>query len=287
MSIRNPSVAGFFYRSDKKGLEEEIVSCFQSDIGPGSLPKPAVKGKREVIGLIAPHAGYIYSGPVASHGYKYLAEDGLPDVFVIVGPNHTGIGSGVSLFFEGVWRTPLGDVKVDDVLSSRIVSNSSLIDRDITGHIHEHSIEVQIPFLQYIYALARKSFEIVPIVMLMQDLSTSIEVGEAIGRAIEGYEKDVVILASTDFTHYEPQQSAYDKDMRVIDRILNMDSRGVIESVQRYGVSMCGYGPVSTLLATSKVLGATSVRLLKYATSGDVTGDKSSVVAYASIVITK
>ena len=287
MSIRNPSVAGYFYKADKKGLEDEIVACFESEIGPGSLPHTNGDYSYNLIGLISPHAGYIYSGPVASHGFKYLAEDGLPDVIVIIGPNHTGIGSGVSIFYEGVWRTPLGDVKVDENLSELIMSNSSLIDRDITGHVHEHSIEVQIPFLQYIYALNKKSFEIVPIVMLMQDLTTSREVGEAVGRALYDYNKSAVIIASTDFTHYESQRSAYNKDMKVINRILELDTEGVIQEVHKYNVSMCGPGPVTALITASKILGAHSAKLLKYATSGDITGDLSSVVAYASIAITK
>jgi|Deesub1362B_J571_1020462.scaffolds.fasta_scaffold00004_300 hypothetical protein len=287
VKIRNPAVAGYFYKSDRQELHDEINSCFSSRLGPGPISDVNIARERKVIGIISPHAGYIYSGAIAAHGYRFLAEDGLPESFIILGPNHTGVGSGVSIYPKGIWRTPLGEVEVDSQLSELIISNSSLIDIDISGHLYEHSVEVQVPFLQYIYELAGKSFKIVPIVLLMQDLSTAKEVGDALAKAILSYSKNVVMIASSDFTHYESSESAYNKDMKVIDRILNLDPDGVINCVYQYRVSMCGYGPVAAVLVASKALGAKDVKLLKYATSGDVTGDKSNVVAYASIVITK
>ncbi len=278
--IRSPAVAGYFYDSDPKALVHRIEESFKSPIGPGSPPKLNPEGERRIISLISPHAGYVYSGPVAAHGYLSMAEDGKPDLIVLIGPNHTGYGSGVSIMDSGSWKTPLGVVDIDEEMAKEIMRHSTIIDSDELAHVREHSIEVQIPFLQYVLG----DFEIVPIAMLMQDLNTSREVGEAIAKALG--KTNSIIVASTDMTHYEPRSQAENKDKAVIEAILELDEERLINTIYGLNVSVCGYGPVAATITASKILGASNANLLKYATSGDVTGDLQSVVGYASLKMT-
>ena len=280
-SIRFPAVSGLFYPSSKDSLIKQIENCFLSHIGPGSLPRLNPEGKREIVALVVPHAGYMYSGPVAAHSYFSLAEDGKPEIIVILGPNHTGIGSGVSIMISGKWRTPLGDVEIDEDTAKTIVEKSKFVDIDELAHTHEHSIEVQLPFLQYVL----RDFKFVPICMMMQDLRTSRDVGEAIASSIK--DKNAIIIASTDLTHYEDQKSASIKDRSVIESILSLDEEKLERIITEMNVSMCGPGPVAAAIYAAKLLGAKSAYLLKYATSGDITGDYSSVVGYTSIKIVK
>ena len=281
MKIRFPRTAGTFYDARPEALRKQVEDCFSHTLGVGSLPRLREDGPRKVLALISPHAGYMYSGPVASHAYHRLAEDGRPNVFIILGPNHTGFGSGVSLMVEGAWRTPLGDSMVDSEVAAQIVKASTLMDVDEQAHRFEHSIEVQLPFLQFIYGTVR----IVPICFLMQDLETSREVGEAIAEAVKGL--NAVIIASTDLTHYEPQRVASVKDHRVIEAIQGLQEATVQEVVESNSVSMCGPGPVMATLVAARRLGAQKADLLCYKTSGDITGDYGSVVGYASLLFTK
>ena len=276
--IRYPSQAGSFYAGSTEALKRQVESCFTHRFGPGTIPKVAEEGPRRILGLVCPHAGYVYSGPVAAHSYHHLASDGRADVFVILGPNHYGVGSGLATMDGGVWRTPLGDVEVDTDLAKEIVRVSGLIDPDESAHQYEHSIEVQIPFLQYLYG---SSFRIVPICFRMQDLESSREVGNTLAEVLR--ERNAVVVASTDMTHYEPQRRAEEKDKKAIDAVLKMDERLLYENLQSYNISACGYGPVIALVVAAKKLDARNVELLSYKTSGDITGDKSSVVGYASI----
>jgi len=224
----------------------------------------------------------MYSGPVAANSYHRLALDGRVDTVVIMGPNHYGVGSGLAIVDGGVWRTPLGDVEVDSEVARLIVSESAIVDIDESAHAYEHSIEVQLPFLQYIYG---SSFKFVPICFLMQDLESSREVGQAIARALNG--RNAVIIASTDLTHYEPHRVAVNKDRKVIDAVLKMDENLLYSVLETYHVTACGYGPVAALITAAKILGAEKAELLSYKTSGDITGDKSAVVGYASIALSR
>jgi len=280
--VRYPSQAGTFYAGSSEALKRQIENCFTHRFGPGTIPKVAKNGPRKILGLVCPHAGYMYSGPVAANSYYQLALDGRVDVFVILGPNHYGVGSGLAIMDSGIWRTPLGDVEVDAELAKKIVHESGLIDIDESAHRYEHSIEVQIPFLQYLYG---SSFKIVPICFLMQDLESSKEVGNALAKVLAG--RNAVIIASTDMTHYEPQSRAEEKDKRAINAILKMDEELLYATLESYNISACGYGPVIALIVAAKKLGAKDVKLLSYRTSGDITGDKSSVVGYASISFSK
>jgi len=282
MKIRRPSQAGMFYAGNPEDLKKQIEECFLHKLGPGKIPKVVEDGPRKIVGLICPHAGYMYSGPVAAHAYHRLALDGKPEVFVIMGPNHMGYGSAIALMNEGVWRTPLGDIEIDYETASRILRVSELIDIDETAHKYEHSIEVQLPFLQYLYG---SEFRFVPIVFLMQDLKSSQEVGKALAKALEG--RNAVIIASTDMTHYEPHEQASRKDKLALSAVEKMNEEEFYSIIESYRVSACGYGPVAALIVASRLLGAKKAEILCYKTSGDVVGDYSSVVGYASACFTR
>ncbi len=282
MTIRYPSVAGSWYAGTANSLRKQLEELFTHELGPKNLPLLAKKGSRNLIGLVVPHAGYMASGPIAAHAYYRLAADGKPDVIVILGPNHTGRGSALSIMNEGVWRTPLGDVEIDAEVANRIVGASSIIDVDARAHAYEHSIELQLPFLQYLYG---SEFKFIPICFMMQDLQSSREVGKAVAKALIG--KNGLVIASSDMTHYEPQKIAEEKDKLAIDAILKMDEGNYYHLVEQYGISTCGYGPTIAAITAAKELGAKKTELLCYKTSGDVLGDRSAVVGYASIAFNK
>jgi hypothetical protein len=265
--MRKPAVAGQFYSRNAEGLREELDNCFAGTKGQGLPQLPAV-------GAVVPHAGYTYSGHVAAHVYARLPK---AETFIIIGPNHRGIGSAVSVSSE-TWSTPLGSVEADREFIEKLPKK--IIDTDEDAHRQEHSLEVQVPFLQYAF----KSFRIVPIVMSLQDDETAKEVGEEIAKAMSETKRNAIIIASSDFTHYEPDSAARQTDRQVIEAILEMDVEKMYRRIFEKDASVCGYGPIAAMLnATKKV--ASGGELLEYATSGDVVGDKSSVVGYAGIII--
>ena len=280
MSVRRPAVAGAFYPAQPKRLRDQIESCFTHEKGPGRLPR-GERRPRDILSVVCPHAGYMYSGPAAAHSYLALAEQEKPDSVVVLGPNHTGWGTPVSIMGEGIWETPLGRVKLDSELARAIIDTAGVIDYDETAFLREHSVEVQVPFLQYIYG----EFKLVPICMGYQDLETSREVGEAIHRATEG--RDILVVASTDLTHQEPQASANKKDKMIIDAILAMDEERLQRVVHENRLTTCGYGPVSAALVASRLDGAKKAELLTYYTSGDIIDDHDGVVGYAALKVTK
>jgi AmmeMemoRadiSam system protein B len=275
MKIRKPAVSGMFYAGSARELEEQIEWCYRHELGPGAIPQVNNKGLREIVAIVVPHAGYYYSGPVAAYAYKELAEDGIFDTAVILGPNHTGYGDPVSLWAEGDWSTPLGEVEVNKKLAQRLLGD--VIKADETAHIHEHSIEVQLPWLQYLYGKVR----IVPIAMLAQDIETARIVGKSIGQAGD----NLIVIASSDLTHYEPHSLAMEKDSSVIEAIIALDEEELYERCEKLDCTMCGYGAVAAAIVASKEMKGKKASLLKYATSGDTSGDFSRVVGYGSIVI--
>jgi len=275
MKIRRPAVSGMFYAGSARELEEQIEWCYRHEVGPGTVPRVNSKGLREIVAIVVPHAGYYYSGPVAAHAYKALADDGICDTAVILGPNHTGYGYPVSLWVGDGWSTPLGEVEIDKNLAQKLLG--TVIDTDETAHIHEHSIEVQLPWLQYLY----RKVKIVPITMLAQDLETARSVGKAISQAGD----NSIIIASSDFTHYEPHSVATEKDSLVIESIVALDEEELYRRCEGLGCTMCGYGPVASAIVAAKEMRGKKASLLKYATSGDTSGDFSRVVGYGSIVI--
>lgn len=284
--VRDPVVAGTFYDAEPNRLRKQIEDCFLSKMGPGELPAVNSEGKGEVVGLVSPHAGYTYSGAVASWGMHYLARDQSPALVVILGPNHTGMGAGVSVQTDGLWKTPLGEVAIDSEASKAVLRDSSIAQDDLKAHALEHSIEVQLPFLQYMYG---SGFKIVPVCMLDQTLEASIDVGQAVAKALglAGREGSAVVIASTDLTHYEDHQSAITKDAYVIEAIQDLSPEKLVRAVLHHNISMCGPGPVAAMLFAARELGATSAELLSHQTSGDTGGDYSAVVGYASMVIKK
>ena len=265
--VRNPVAAGQFYPASPVGLKRMIES----------LVDDRAK-KVEAIGLVSPHAGYVYSGAVAG---AVISRIKFKDTFVILGPNHTGRGKAFSIMTEGVWRTPLGDVEVDSELGRRVLASSSYLEEDFAAHQYEHSLEVQVPFLQFF----RPDVMIVPVVLAHASGAIYKKVGRELARAIKESKKGVIILASSDMTHYEPHESAKRKDSQAIEAMLDLDEDKLLKRVDELGISMCGYAPVVSLISAAKELGAKEAELVKYQTSGDTSGDYSSVVGYAGIIV--
>lgn len=280
MRIRRPSVAGAFYPSRPEKLKQVINDCFLHKFGPGKLPSNK-NNDRSITSVVCPHAGYIYSGPAAAHCYFYLAEEKQPETTIILGPNHRGWGSPISMMGEGAWETPLGRTLIDEKTAKKIFNSSNIIDIDDSAHIREHSIEVQLPFLQYIF----EDFKFIPISMGYQDLETCIEIGETIAKVAE--DQDVLIIASSDLSHQESQEVATKKDRLVIEAILEMNEVILQEKVRSNRITTCGYGPISVAIVVSKILGSKNTELLSYYTSGDIIGDYRDVVGYASVKISK
>jgi hypothetical protein len=231
--------------------------------------------------MVSPHAGYVYSGGVAGHGFYALSQGAeRPKVAVIIGPNHRGVGEKVAISREAVWETPLGELRVDIKLGEEVASRSRFARFDDRAHATEHSVEVELPFLQYVFP---EGIDILPIVMLYQDPKISQDLGKAIASSLS--EKQGLILASSDFTHYESQAQAEAKDKKALEAILTLDPPKLAEVIYRENVTMCGPGPVMAMLYATKEWGATKAHLLCYRTSGDVTGDRSQVVGYASVIV--
>ncbi|MBE6490040.1 MAG: AmmeMemoRadiSam system protein B [Methanobrevibacter sp.] len=277
--LRQPAVAGAFYPENPEILKKTIEDCFLGDSGVGEIPKlNTFDGIDYPINIMVPHAGYQYSGAIASHGYCNLVQNGFPEVFIILSPNHTGYGSEVSVFNEGEWITPLGNVKVDDEFANEIISHSDIATADFTAHLYEHSIEVQLPFLQYF----SNDFSIVPITMGSQTFSASSDLAKAIFEASEELKKSYAVIASTDLSHFNNQEKANTVDGYVLEDIEDMNEFKLFEEVIQYNITMCGYGPVMTAISLSKMTDKNDCEILAYGTSGDVTGDLSSVVGYAS-----
>lgn len=292
--IRKPAVAGIFYDNNPENLKRNIEGCFNHKLGPGKIPElGAPRGFEKFInenqsnsrninihGSVVPHAGYIYSGPIAAHAYYKIVENGYPETFIILCPNHTGLGTGISIFNEGKWNTPLGNVEVDDEFANNMILNSNFIDSDISAHTKEHSCEVHLPFLQYF----SNDFKIVPVVMWMQDMETSSDIAKAIVKTAKKLKRSISIIASTDLTHYEPKSVAEKKDKFVLDAISDMDEFALLNAIETHRITMCGYGPTISTIKASRDLGAKKGEILKYVTSGDISGDLSSVVGYCSAI---
>jgi len=282
LEIRKPAVAGSFYASDSKSLNIQIENCFLHRIGPGKIPLVNIKKENNIIGLVSPHAGYMYSGPVAANGFYKIASDGKPDTIIVMGPNHHGFGEDVSIMVEGRWKTPLGELEIDTDIAENILKNSKIIKNDKKAHQYEHSIEVQLPFIQYIFG---EDIKFVPICMTRQDINTDIEIAQSICSSV--VDKNILIIASSDFTHYESQEYAENVDKQAINAILDFNPKKLYDMIYRQNLTMCGPGPITVMLIACKTLGAKKAELLKYATSGDVSGMYDQVVGYASIIIKK
>ncbi len=264
--VREPVVAGSFYPGEESELRRQLSSLIRSDL-------PAEKA----LGAVSPHAGYMYSGSVAG---ELFARIELPDTVVILAPNHTGLGAAFSAWSDD-WRTPLGEVATDHVLLDALHSEFPRLADDRLAHTHEHSAEVQLPFIQYVNPQAK----VVGIVLMSSYLDDLKQLGGAIAEAIRKAEVNALVLASSDMTHYEAQEAAEAKDKQAIDLILALDPDAVWNVVRSKHITMCGIGPVVAMLVGCKRLGASTARLVCYRTSGHVTGDYSQVVGYAAVMV--
>lgn len=283
---RTPAVAGAFYDRDPAALKSAIEQCFTGRFGPGALPRVTEPRVGGILGLVCPHAGYVYSGGAAAQAYAALAQDGLPDTVVILGPNHWGLGEAVAIAAESGWETPFGVVRIDKDTAERIASESRFAEFDDRAHAREHSIEVQLPFLQFV---GGDGVSIVPIAiahlsardaqMVCEDL------GAAIAAAVAG--KSACVIASTDFTHHETAASAHRKDAMAMERIIALDGPGLIRTVYDNSISMCGVTGTGAVLQACRALGATGAHRLAYYTSGDVEPGMAEVVGYGALSITR
>ena len=272
MQIRTPAVAGTFYEADPARLRAQVAGCIAAN-------PPAPAEKQPFIGAVVPHAGLMYSGHVAAAFYIQAA---LPKRFIILCPNHTGFGHFAAINSGGAWRTPFGNAAIDAPLADALTQRTKLLSEDSRAHAREHSLEVQLPFLQQ---LLGDDFTFVPICLGAHRFDYCEEIGEAVAAVVAAQPDPVGILASSDLNHYEDQQSTLRKDQLAIDQVLALDPRELWRTVDELDVSMCGFIPTTTMLIAAKTLGATSARLLKHATSGDINGDYSHVVGYCSVAV--
>jgi len=231
-----------------------------------------------VSAVVCPHAAIMYSGPVAAHSYLHLSRLKDPELIVVVAPNHNGIGSGVSTYSSGEWETPLGRMKVDSAMAEAFAKEAGIVEFDPEAHRIEHSLEVQLPFLQAIYG---NGVPFLPISISFQDYDTTKTLGDALAKVTDG--KKVLFVASSDLTHYEPASQAKEKDAALLKRVEKLDIPGFYETLGARMITSCGFGAIAVVMQVCRSRGCRSGVLLKYATSGDVTGDDSSVVGYASV----
>ncbi|HVR40622.1 MAG TPA: AmmeMemoRadiSam system protein B [Thermoanaerobaculia bacterium] len=269
MYVRPPAVAGAFYEGTADRLRAEVDRCFAAN--------PSAPAKESFIGAVVPHAGLMYSGHVAAALY---ASVDIPKRLIILCPNHTGFGHFAAINREGAWRTPLGDARIDTQLADALIAKTRLLGNDTQAHAREHSLEVQLPFLQ-----ALGDFTFVPICLGAHRFDYAHEIGNAIADVIREANDAIAIIASSDLNHYEDQQATLRKDQLAIDEVLALNPEELWRVVDEFDVSMCGFIPTTTMLIAAKKLGATRAKLIKHATSGDINGDYAHVVGYASIVV--
>ena len=288
--IREPIIAGRFYAAKAGELDKQIQQCFFSKNGPGKLPAKRDKDRR-IFGVIAPHAGYIYSGACAAWAYKEIAESAFPEMFIILGTSHSGLGGTAASMDD--WKTPLGAVKPHRKFMEQLLKYPNFIS-DRLAHVQEHSIEAQLPFLQFACRDKKSSLRIVPVNIAPDGLYE--DVAKDLVRAILSFGKRVVIIASSDFTHYglsygfmpfkhEVKEHMYNLDRKAIHFINNLDAAGFLKYVEESGATICGAMPIAVLLEVSRLMKVKSAELLHYYTSGDVTGDYTNSVGYASLVV--
>lgn len=273
--IRRPAVSGLFYEAEASRLRRQVEWCFEHRYGPGRQPGPA--GQRRVRALVVPHAALQYSGPVAAHAYLRLAEAPPPAVIVIVGPDHYGHGSAVAVAPQARWATPLGEVETDHPVRDDLARRG--LPADARGHQREHSIEVQLPFLQVIGYHG----PVVPIVMADQQAETVGHLADLLVAVLAGIE--AAMIASTDLSHYLPYEHAVDVDRVVLAALMSGDGRRLLDDVRSQAITMCGAGPAAAVLEASRRLGCGPVEVLRYATSGDIAGDRQAVVGYAAAAL--
>jgi len=267
--VRHPAVAGRFYPREPQVLRDE-VHTYLSQASPQS---PA-----RALGCIAPHAGYMYSGHVAGAVFTRLQ---IPELCLVMCPNHTGVGRALAIVSGGAWQTPLGDVPIDSAFAAALKQRCPLLQEDSSAHRTEHAAEVELPFLQTL----QPKLKFVPIALGTGQFEALEQLGDAIAEVIAAQNTRVLIVASSDMNHYESDAITRVKDHKAIEPILALDARALYDAVTRQHISMCGFGPAVAMLTATKKLGARSAELVKYATSGDISGDRDQVVGYAGIIV--
>jgi MEMO1 family protein len=270
-TLRHPAVAGRFYPRDPEDLRTEVRGYLSQSSSVTQAPVRA-------IGCIAPHAGYMYSGHVAG---AVFARVEVPRRCIVMCPNHTGVGRALAILSEGAWETPLGEVPIDAELAAALKQRCELLQEDSAAHRAEHAAEVELPFLQ----MRQPELRFVPIALGTGQFEPLEQLGQALGDVIAAQKDPVLIVASSDMNHYESDAVTRVKDHRAIERILTLDPRGLYDVVTQQDISMCGFGPAVAMLTAARQLGAKSAELVKYATSGDISGDRAHVVGYAGIAV--
>ncbi len=273
-SLRQPAVAGRFYPANAQHLRADVETYTKTSVTVSAESETKI----QALGCVVPHAGYVYSGHVAGAVYRRLK---LPHRYVILCPNHTGMGDPLAIMSQGAWHTPLGDASIDAPLAEQLKSRLQLLSEDQVAHRNEHALEVQLPFLQ----VMAKGFRFVPITVGTDNFDVLSALGSVIGSAVAETGEPILVIASSDMNHYESESVTRVKDRRAIDQLLALDPRGLYDVVHKTGISMCGYGPAVVMLTAACGLGATRAELIRYATSGDVSGDRDMVVGYAGIAV--
>ena len=273
-TVRQPAVAGRFYPANAQHLRAEVETYSTAPASTSTEPEAKIRA----FGCLVPHAGYVYSGHVAGAVYGRLV---LPRRYVILCPNHTGMGEPLAVMSEGSWHTPLGDASIDEKLAGQLKAKLPLLSEDQAAHRYEHALEVQLPFLQ---VLAPR-FRFVPITVGTSNFDVLSALGTVIGHVVMKADERVLVIASSDMNHYESDGVTRVKDRRAIDQLLALDPRGLYDVVHKGDISMCGYGPAVVMLTAARKMGATKAELIRYATSGDVSGDRDMVVGYAGVAV--
>jgi MEMO1 family protein len=280
--IRQPAVAGRFYPATRAALEQQVDGFLaleaQSDASSEAPTRAVNAASRAAIACMVPHAGHMYSGHVAGAVFARLD---LPKRFIMLGPRHFPRGASMAILSAGAWRTPLGDAQVDAALAAELRRACPLLREDSVAHEHEHALEVQLPFLQR----RAGDFRFVPIALGTIRYDDLEALGRAVANAVAAAGERVMIIASSDMNHYESEAITHVKDRQALERVLALDPRGLLDVVMREEISMCGVGPMVSVLIAARELGATQAELIRYATSGDVSGDREEVVGYAGIII--
>ena len=266
-NLRQPAVAGRFYPQDAQTLLAEVENYLSPRVDAASA-----------IGCMVPHAGYVYSGHVAGAVFSKIA---IPRRCILLCPNHTGVGHPLSIMSEGEWLTPLGPVPIDPEIAETLKTTLPLLTEDASAHRAEHAAEVELPFLQAL----RPDFRFVPIALGTSHFELLAALGEAIAEVVRAQDEPVLVIASSDMNHYENDQITRIKDQKAIEPILRLDARGLYDTVMNEDISMCGFGPAVAMITAARRLGATSAELVRYATSGDISGDRDLVVGYAGVVV--
>lgn len=273
-AVRPPVVAGQFYPGTAAELRREIEEDYLDARGPGRLPEVNPEGPRRILGLVVPHAGYFYSGAVAATAYAELAADGVPEVVVIVGPSHRLGGFPAATQSAGAWETPLGRAQIEESTALALTAALPEMLDEPRAFAYEHSLEVQVPFLQHLYG---EALRIVPVMMVEQDAGTVRRLGQALGEALAG--RDAVIVASTDMTHMEPAEVARQQDLALAAHVRDLEAEALLEERAARGITMCGYGPTAAMILAARALGATRGEILAYHHSGEV-APMAEVVGY-------